>query len=382
MAPTLHDKTTPPKNLSDDDLLRRLSELLQQSRRIESQLVAHIGEVDARRLFASQACPSMFVFCTDVLHLSEAEAYLRIAAARAARRHPILLDMLRDGRLHLSGIALLAPHLTEATRDKVLTCAAHKSKRQIKELIAELAPQPDVPTVVRKLPERRIPAQPPAAIQNAECGQLRPDGVVSTNLQMTQLCPDRVILPPPAAAKPAKVVEPLAPSRYKIQFTANAELHEKLHRLGALTGSTDIAAVIDAAVTEKLQRLEARRYGKVNKPRKSLDEASTSPSSRYIPAPVRRVVRERCGAQCTFIDPSGRRCTERNRLEFHHQRPFALGGDHSEDNIVLMCRAHNNHLAERDYGKEKMAWYRDSGNRVSESLAVYAVLTPRSPPLF
>jgi hypothetical protein len=89
-------------HLSDDELLRRLADILAQSRRSESDLVAHIGEVDARRLFAREASPSMFVYCTGRLHLSEAEAYLRIAAARAAREHPMLLAMLADGRLHLS----------------------------------------------------------------------------------------------------------------------------------------------------------------------------------------------------------------------------------------------------------------------------------------
>jgi len=44
----------------------------------------------------------MFAYCTEVLHLSE--AYLRITAARASRRYPLLLSMLADGRLHLSGI--------------------------------------------------------------------------------------------------------------------------------------------------------------------------------------------------------------------------------------------------------------------------------------
>ena len=70
--------------LSDDELLRRLSALLEKSRRIEWELVAHIGEVDARRLYAREGCDSMFVYCTEALHLSEHEAYLRIAAARAA----------------------------------------------------------------------------------------------------------------------------------------------------------------------------------------------------------------------------------------------------------------------------------------------------------
>src|SRR5262249_31529023 len=100
------------RSLSDDELLHRLLDLLRQSRRVEADLVAHIGEVDARRLYAREAAPSMFAYCTEVLHLSEAEAYLRITVARAARQHPVLLEMLRDGRLHLSGIAKLVPHLS------------------------------------------------------------------------------------------------------------------------------------------------------------------------------------------------------------------------------------------------------------------------------
>src|SRR3972149_1006077 len=153
------------QSISDDDLLRRLTELVQQSRRVEAELIAHIDEVDDRRLFAREACSSMFSYSIEVLHLSEPEAYLRITVARAARKHPMLLTMLADGRLHLSGIALLAPHLTEENSEVVLTRAAHRSKRQIEELVAELAPKPDVPARIRKLPTPPPPAQPGPAVQ-------------------------------------------------------------------------------------------------------------------------------------------------------------------------------------------------------------------------
>jgi hypothetical protein len=159
----------PLESIPDDELLHRLAEVMRQSRRIESDLVAHIDEVDQRRLYAREASPSMFAYCTRVLHLSEAEAYLRIAAARASREHPMLLTMLGDGRLHLTGIAKLAPHLTRENRDALLKRAIHRSKRQIEELIAELAPRPDVPAVVRRLPERRMPV--------VTAPLLRPDGV-------------------------------------------------------------------------------------------------------------------------------------------------------------------------------------------------------------
>src|SRR3989304_2052822 len=159
------------QSISDDDLLRRLTELVRQSRRVEADLIAHIAEVDDRRLFAREACSSMFSYSIEVLRLSEPEAYLRITVARATRKHPMLLAMLGDGRLHLSGIAILAPHLTEENREEVLARAAYKSKRQIEELAAELAPKPDVPPTIRKLPTPPTPPPPPIA-------QPRPDGVV------------------------------------------------------------------------------------------------------------------------------------------------------------------------------------------------------------
>ena len=131
--------------LSDDELLRRLDELVSHSRRVEADLVAHIGEVERRRLYAREASPSMFAYCRERLHLSEAEAYMRIRVARAARRHPLLLDMLRDGRLHLSAIVRLLPVLTRENRDALLARATFCSKRQILEIVAELSPRPDVP---------------------------------------------------------------------------------------------------------------------------------------------------------------------------------------------------------------------------------------------
>jgi hypothetical protein len=142
------------KAVSDDELLRGLSQLLQQSRRVEGDLIAYVAEVDERKLYAREAVSSMYAFCTERLHLSEAEAWLRIRVARASRKHPMLLPMLRDGRLHLSGIVVLAPHLTPNNRQALLKRATHKTKREIEELVAELAPREDVPAVMRKLRAR------------------------------------------------------------------------------------------------------------------------------------------------------------------------------------------------------------------------------------
>ena len=232
--------------------------------------------------------------------------------------------------------------------------AAFKSKRQIEELVAELSPKPDVPALVRKLPKRRRKTKPMA----------------------DQLGPDRVAAITPAPAQPS-VVTPIAPARYKVQFTTSAELHDKLERLRALMRSSvpdgDLASLIEESVTEKPERLESKRFGRTKAPRKSLEETDTSADSRYIPAAVRRAVWARDGGQCTFVDEGGRRCTHRDRLEFHHLKPFGRGGDHSAENIYLLCRTHNGFLAECDYGTDLIDRYRRSSSRVSEPSAAYAI---------
>ena len=366
------------EQLTDGELLLRLVDILRQSRRNEADLVAHIGEVDARRLYAREASPSMFVYCTERLHLSEAEAYLRIAAARASREHPILLAMLADGRLHLTAIAKLAPHLTPDNREAVLKRATHCSKRQVEELAAELAPRPDAPALIRKLPEPPPIAPSPTSLRPypertaGSALELRPDAVApfepgprrdEATSSNPELRPDGVgqVRVAPAAAPPASL-QPLAPGRYRVQFTASAGLRDKLERLQALLRSSvpgaDLAAVIEDAVTEKLERLEARRFGLTKAPRKNLSQTGTKPVSRHIPAAVRRAVHERDGGRCRFVDEQGRRCTARHGLEFHHRHPIAMGGDHSPQRIALACKAHNLYLAEVDFGRAVMARHR------------------------
>jgi 5-methylcytosine-specific restriction endonuclease McrA len=400
--------------LPDDELVRQLAALLAGSRHTEADLVAHIGEVDARRLYAREATPSMFAYCLERLHLSEHEAYLRIAAGRASREHPVILVMLADGRLHLTAIALLAPHLTPENRDALLKRATHKTKREVEELLAELAPRHDVPPSIRKLPlGRRV--NPNSATERADSAvALRPEQVDSSLLggpDVSECYAETTAgvsasplaagpaSPPPApgteprspvsapAMEPAWTsaaragrsrpdlslrwaaghedrrarVEPLSPDRYRVQFTASAELRDKLERLKDLMRSSvpdgDLAAIIEAAVTEKIERLEARRFGRTKSPRRDLSHVDTTPKTRHVPAAVRRAVQERDEGRCRYVDVEGRRCTAR-LVQFHHRHPFGFGGDHSVDNVGLLCSAHNQQLARVDFGPMAMTRHR------------------------
>jgi hypothetical protein len=256
--------------------------------------------------------------------------------------------MLADGRLHVSGIAVLVPFLTAENRDAVLARAVHKTKREIEHLIAELHPRPDAPPEMRKLPERPVPSTPAKPRVELFPGTVpdSPPALVSDSAQR----------PTPA---PIPVVEPLSPSRYRIQFTAGEELHDDLERLRALLRSEvpdgDLAAIVGKAVRELRRRLEARRFAQTSAPRKTLATTNTAPSSRQVPAAVRRAVYGRDRSQCCFVDAEGRRCSERHQVVYHHRDAFGKGGGHEYENIWLICEAHNRYLAEIEYGEDVIA---------------------------
>ena len=136
----------------------QVRQLAHCERQATVQLVASLIEMDTRRLCLGEGCSSLFTYCTRVLRLSEHAAYGRIEAARAARRFPVILDLLGDGAITLTTVGLLASHLTPENHAMVLESARHKTKREVERLVAELSPRPAVATVVRKLPVQALPA--------------------------------------------------------------------------------------------------------------------------------------------------------------------------------------------------------------------------------
>jgi hypothetical protein len=139
--------------LSDQDLLAHIGALAAKEREASVELVAHLAVLDTRpSLYASQSCGSLFGYCTEVLRLSEDAACNRIEAARACRSFPVILDHLASGAMSLTSVRLLRRHLTPENHQAVLARACGRRRREVEALVAELAPRPDVPPSVRKLP--------------------------------------------------------------------------------------------------------------------------------------------------------------------------------------------------------------------------------------
>ncbi len=72
-------------HLDNQALLRDLASHVAKNSAATADLLAHLGEVDARRLFVPAAHASMHSYCVHVLGLSEDAANKRIRVARKAR---------------------------------------------------------------------------------------------------------------------------------------------------------------------------------------------------------------------------------------------------------------------------------------------------------
>ncbi len=352
-------------HVRDEVLLRDLAALVIQDRLTTATLLAHIAEVDARRLYVPAGYSSMHAYCVEELRLSEDAAYKRIQAARAARQFPAVFEALAEGRLHLAAVCLLAPHLTQANAAELIEAATHRRKSEVEEWLARSFPLPEGSARVRAIPAvSAIPAEGGAdgfSIAQLAPGQVGcgfPAGIDAT---AEQLAPGQVgdVLTETGAA---------SPERYLLQLTVPKSTRDKLRYAQALLShavpSGEVAQVLDRALDALISKLEQRKFGAVGgRPRRQRTargegrkaQQRVSVRKRHVPAQVRRAVWERDQGQCTFVSSSGVRCGTRRFLEFDHVDPVARGGRATVDRMRLRCRAHNQHEAERAFGKEYMA---------------------------
>lgn len=355
--------------MSDRELLERTTRAAGTERHATAELLALIGELDSRRLYLGEGCSSLFSYCTQVLHLSEHAAYHRIEAARAARRFPIILDLVADGSVTLTTVAMLRPHLTDDNHEALLGTARHKSKREVELLIAGLAPRSDAKALIRRLATERktqAPLTEPVGLASGS-EALNCERVVESSTSGNPKSSAVFVAAPAGAPAPAprSRVAPLASDRYLLRVTLSADAHANLRRaqkwMAHRVPDGDPAVIIEEALALLVAQLERTRIAKVHRPRAQSSLSPSSSGSRYISASVRRTVWARDEGRCAFVGSSGR-CTETSRLEFHHLVPFARGGPTTTENVALRCWAHNAYESELAFG----SWPRRMGETAFE----------------
>ncbi len=381
--------------LSDEGLVERVGELVALERRTTANLVVLLAEVAGRELHLRDGSPSLFEWCRTRWGFAEDKAYNYVKAVELVRRWPEMGAMLADGRLSLSGMRVIGPHLDGGNVGERLAEAAGKSKRELAELVAKWSPRPDVPARVVRLPP------PPRGGEVGAAKRVESAGTTELSLERP---------------RPKHRVEPLSEARYRVQVTVGARVAAKLEEAMAIAGhqvaAGDYETLLELALDVFLAAKKKQRFGVGARPKarkavvkapqsvgqagesveqagesvgqaggsvgqagesagqagasveqagESVEEAGASVGQagasagqaggrgRAIPVAIRRAVVAGVGLRGCFGGRGGR-CGETRRLELHHVEAFARGGAHSVENLRVVCQAHNQFVAREELG--------------------------------
>lgn len=349
--------------LSDEELQSRLIALRKAERFALGELLSHLAEMDRRWHRLSLAQPSLFMYCTRVLGYSEGAAYKRIRVARVFNEFPRLRAVHDEGKIHLAGLHLLAPHLTPTNFEDMVERATGKTKAEIEFIVAAKNPRPDAPDSIRIAAPSALDAEPagsmfalPASGEILAAAALPPDPAAAA-ASVPPSPPEPQRLSPWERLATRHVIEPLSATRVKFTFTGGLDLLDLVKRAQDLLRhkypAGDLERILGDALDALLERKDPDRRLKRLKEdgRRAPDPGGCDPYSRRIPQAVRDEVWRRDGGQCSRVGPDGARCPERGGLEFDHVVPHALGGPSNDaKNIRLLCRAHNRLAAVRLFG--------------------------------
>ncbi len=282
-------------------------------------LLEHLAEIDRRRLYAIMGYSSLWKYVHHELSYSESQTSERVSAMRLMVQLPEVRDEFENNTVTLTTAAKLATHVR---RERI-------SVGQALNLLSS----------IKAKPSREV---------------------------------DRILATESSEPIRKEMIKPLSAETTRILIDVDQEFLELLQRMRELKGhpGSSTRELIQAAMKETVNRSEVKKVGVKptnvkNAPAplrarevttgSTKESQSTLAKTRHIPAGIRYAIRIRSGDQCEYIDPAtARRCDCRTQLEFDHIIPFALGGDHSLENLRHFCRTHNQLAAIQFFGMDHM----------------------------
>ena len=265
----LQGRMTKLGDLSNDELLARLRTHVGRGSVWLVGLLAYLGELDARRLYAEHACTSTWDFCIRKLGMSESEAQRRIAVARVLRAFPLARTYLERGNIHLCAIYSMHKHITKDNHEELLREAAGKTTKEVAAIIARRFPKPDVHSCIEPLAPQ--PVLPLATDVGAPASSSSPYSTPSVTT-MLEMWPR---------------LEPLSATRYRVALTISHETKEKIERIRELmrhrNPSGDLEKIVDASIDLLLTKLQKERFAKTSRKAKRRATAHESDGINWVP---------------------------------------------------------------------------------------------------
>ncbi len=337
------------KQLNDDELQQALKQKVSYVREGTADGVALLAEVLIREVYLTEGFASVFAYSVGELGFSKSMAWRWSRAAKAVAADQGLLARIRDGRVSLCVVAVLAdrPEILAKADGMTFQEAQQRASRPGKAT-RDVVPPPESPEPSHFASEFR--AEPNGgALPGA-------DGATGAE----------------EAANPKRDV---LPAKQRVHFSASEATLKKLQRARELTRGQGLDAIIEMALDAFLDKRDPMRRNERREKRRDQRSAKRSAvaegvalapgpnpqahtrhakpkaraRSKRFPIAVKDTAHALSGGQCTYIARNGRRCLERFFGEYDHVHPGSLGGANTLDNARLLCSAHHRMMTRRSF---------------------------------
>lgn len=323
-------------------------------RNSEIELIHILQEIDELKAYQEFDYQNLHAYATGALQLSESVAYTLITLARKSKQIPELKEKITHQEMKITQARMIAPILTPENQEHWMNKACQLSKRSLEKEIKKQFPEKAVKETIRPVAEKRYELK------------------VGISEELHESIKRVQDLLSQKTGKPASLEEALKDL-----------VEEYLHKKDPLEKAKRVQRKLNAKALGKKSDLEKNAtpeiasdqiaaesqgphvsdFQKLNLPSQqqpaffpvpTFSHSQSNPQSSPrtpIPASIRHAVNLRDEAQCAYINTRGQHCTEKRWLDFHHRKPVNQGGQHTIDNLMLICRNHHqmHHRAELNF---------------------------------
>ncbi len=371
---TTKEMETVLAKLSNHEIIRRGDRAVRCRHELAIEILDCLVEIEGRSIFLKEGYSSLFDYCTRRWHYSPPKAGRFIAAARCIKNFSAVRNLLSQRRITLCGVSRIAGILTDENADRIVREVSGKKYVEIEKIVASFKIAPKTRESIRP-----IGLQDPAGGRDRSADHedlFRPNPTPEHYQIESDITDDRAAQS--GGNSPVEHLIQRPGHRYEIRFSASEEFRRDLGRAKTVCSrSWNLEAILGRAIKDLLEkrdpeRKEARRKKReARKQEKSRGRSPVNPAtvseptakdekktpgrgtqtspgrSRHIPDQLRDAVFTRDEGRCTYTSSLGIRCDATAHLQIDHITPYCRGGEHSVDNLRILCGKHNR-LAARE----------------------------------
>lgn len=324
------------RNVMNSALLSDIKKLTTDERKITTEILHHLKEIEARKLHLQMGYSNIYDFTIKELGYSEGSAYRRVSAMRLLKSVPEVDSKIKEGSLTLDGAAKIQRLINHQKKEMSFSQTILPAMDTVKFVTRE-----QKLNLVESLQNKSLKEMDKAIFK------INPSVLKSENVR--QISEEKIELKLIIDEELKKELDHLKNLlSHKNPNMSYQDLIKYLAQLGLkkFDPSKKLTSEQMQTIKDHVEKVESE-FERSRRALPSLRSKIASSESRYIPSAVKQEVYMRDKGCCTFEDPRTKhKCESRHLLQYDHRYPFSLGGETTVSNLRLLCYQHHKYITE------------------------------------